>query len=481
MPRRPSSAGLSIIYNNAGTSAFNKLHEIDVAEWDRVLRVNLTGVWAGIRAAVPHMLAGGGGSIVSTASISGTRPAAGESPYAASKAAVAALTASAALEYGPTIRVNAVSPGMILTAMTEPMFEFMPDQTERFEKGTPVGRIGEPEDIADVVVFLCSDLARFVTGQNIVVDGGLTLHGSGVDGIYDLVFPAKQGRPPVGASRLPRRRRAFRRSGRRGPGNHGRHRLERDVVDRLPDELTEVVEAVEHGQRGQAGGIGVDDVARGVRADLLGQRARHDGEGAADHVDQLRVDRGQVGPGPEERRVAGPELGVGPDPPRARPPTAARRPRRRQRAERVVERLRLAGRLGHQRPQQVLLVGEVQVEGAVRGLGDLDHVVHPGGVVAALGRTRPWRRRAACAWCAGPGCAGRACWPARRRRRRRPRRRRWSGHRARCRRWSPPGRALSGRRLLGRRRPIDLLRGGSPGHVGLSAIPCPVHGSAGHG
>ena len=94
--------------------AFNKLHEIEPAEWDRVLRVNLTGVWAGIRAAVPHLLAGGGGSIVSTASISGTRPAAGESPYAASKAAVAALTASAALEYGPSIRVNAVSPGMIL-------------------------------------------------------------------------------------------------------------------------------------------------------------------------------------------------------------------------------------------------------------------------------------------------------------------------------------------------------------------------------
>lgn len=181
--------GLSIIYNNAGTSAFNRLHELDPSEWDRVLRVNLTGVWAGIRAAVPHIRAAGGGSIVSTASISGTRPAAGEGPYSASKAAVAALTASAALEYGPTIRVNAVSPGMIRTTMTAPMFEFMPDQEERFVTGTPVGRVGEPEDIADVVVFLCSDLARFVTGQNIVVDGGLTLHGSGVDTLYDRVFP----------------------------------------------------------------------------------------------------------------------------------------------------------------------------------------------------------------------------------------------------------------------------------------------------
>ncbi len=181
--------GLSIIYNNAGTSAFNRLHEFDPAEWDRVLRVNLTGVWAGIRAAAPHMLAGGGGSIVSTASISGTRPAAGEGPYAASKAAVAALTASAALEYGPTIRVNSVSPGMIRTAMTAPWFQYMPDQEERFVRDTPVSRVGEPEDVADVVVFLCSDLARFVTGQNIVVDGGLTLHGSGVDTVFERVFP----------------------------------------------------------------------------------------------------------------------------------------------------------------------------------------------------------------------------------------------------------------------------------------------------
>jgi NAD(P)-dependent dehydrogenase (short-subunit alcohol dehydrogenase family) len=181
--------GLSVMYNNAGTSAFNRMHEYDPAEWERVLRVNLTGVWAGFRAAVPHLLAGGGGSIVSTASISGTRPAAGEGPYSASKAAVAALTASAALEYAPTIRVNAVSPGMIRTTMTAPWFEYMPDQEERFKNGTPAGRVGDPEDVADVVVFLCSDLARFVTGQNIVVDGGLTLHGSGVDTIYERVFP----------------------------------------------------------------------------------------------------------------------------------------------------------------------------------------------------------------------------------------------------------------------------------------------------
>ena len=108
--------------------------------------------------------------------------------FSGGKAAVAALTASAALEYGPHIRVNAVSPGMILTTMTTPMFEIFPDQEERFQRDTPVGRVGAPEDIADVVVFLCSDLSRFVTGQNIVVDGGLTLHGSGVDTLFDHVY-----------------------------------------------------------------------------------------------------------------------------------------------------------------------------------------------------------------------------------------------------------------------------------------------------
>jgi NAD(P)-dependent dehydrogenase (short-subunit alcohol dehydrogenase family) len=150
--------------------------------------VNLTGVFAGFRAVVPHLRAAGGGAIVSTASISGTRPAAGEAPYSASKAGVAAITASAALEYGPTIRVNAVSPGMIRTALTAPLLQFLPDETARYERTTPAGRLGEPEDVADVVAFLLSDDARFITGQNLVVDGGMTLHGSGIDGILPQVF-----------------------------------------------------------------------------------------------------------------------------------------------------------------------------------------------------------------------------------------------------------------------------------------------------
>lgn len=180
--------GITTLFNNAGVGSMTALHEWAPEEWDRLIRVNLTGVYLGFRAAIPHIRAAGGGAIVSTASISGTRPAAGEAPYAASKAGVAAITASAALEYGPSIRVNAVSPGMIRTKLTEPLLEVLPHEEARYQRTTPMGRVGEPEDVADVVVFLCSDLARFVTGQNLVIDGGMTLHGAGVDGIFEQIF-----------------------------------------------------------------------------------------------------------------------------------------------------------------------------------------------------------------------------------------------------------------------------------------------------
>jgi NAD(P)-dependent dehydrogenase (short-subunit alcohol dehydrogenase family) len=180
--------GLTLLFNNAGGSSMAALHDYELDEWDRIVTLNLTGVFHGFKAVAPLLVQSGGGAIVSTASISGTRPAAGEAPYAAAKAAVAALTATAALEYAPTVRVNAVSPGMIATPMTTLLLESHGlGRAEQMAAKTPLGRVGAPEDIADVVVFLCSDLARFVTGQNIVIDGGMTLHGSGVDGVFDIV------------------------------------------------------------------------------------------------------------------------------------------------------------------------------------------------------------------------------------------------------------------------------------------------------
>ena len=180
--------GLTLLYNNAGGSSMAAIHDWELAEWQRIVTLNLTGVFHGFKAVAPLILESGGGAIVSTASISGTRPAAGEAPYAAAKAAVAALTASGALEYAPSIRVNAVSPGMIATPMTRLLLEPRGlGREEHMVAKTPLARVGTPDDIADVVVFLCSDLARFVTGQNIVIDGGMTLHGSGVDGVLDIV------------------------------------------------------------------------------------------------------------------------------------------------------------------------------------------------------------------------------------------------------------------------------------------------------
>jgi NAD(P)-dependent dehydrogenase (short-subunit alcohol dehydrogenase family) len=184
--------GLTLLFNNAGGSNLAATDRFDPAEWERIVRVNLLGVYHGIWAAAPVIVDSGGGAIVSTASISGTRPAAGEGPYSAAKAGVAALTATAALEYAPTVRVNAVSPGMIATGLTAPMLDNFPDLVDGFVAKTPLARIGTAEDIADVVVFLCSNEARFVTGQNLVVDGGMTLHGSGVDGLLDYFA---KGRP----------------------------------------------------------------------------------------------------------------------------------------------------------------------------------------------------------------------------------------------------------------------------------------------
>ncbi|MDX6285179.1 MAG: hypothetical protein QOG53_664 [Frankiales bacterium] len=178
--------GLTIAFNNAGVGGQAKVHATPVEEWRRVVSVSLDGVFHGIRAAVPFIRESGGGSIVNTSSISGVRPASGEGPYAAAKAGVAALTATAAMEYAPQIRVNAIAPGMIRTGLTDPLLS-LPGATEMMLQKTPLARIGDPGDIADAVVFLCSPLARFITGINLVIDGGMTLHGAGVDGVFDLV------------------------------------------------------------------------------------------------------------------------------------------------------------------------------------------------------------------------------------------------------------------------------------------------------
>jgi NAD(P)-dependent dehydrogenase (short-subunit alcohol dehydrogenase family) len=173
--------GLDTVVNNAGTGNAMPLHDYPDAEWDRLLAVNLTGVFNGTRAAVSLLRdAGRTGAIVNVSSLSGLRPTRGEAPYSAAKAGVMALTMSAALEYGPAIRVNCVSPGFIRTPLTELA---MGDDATRaeLEAGTPLGRVGTADEVAATIAFLCSDLAGYVTGANLVVDGGSALVNAQVD------------------------------------------------------------------------------------------------------------------------------------------------------------------------------------------------------------------------------------------------------------------------------------------------------------
>jgi NAD(P)-dependent dehydrogenase (short-subunit alcohol dehydrogenase family) len=173
--------GLGAAFLNAGVGNLKRLHTYTEAEWDRVVDVNLKGTFNGLRAVLPHLVAAGGGSVVTMASVSGVCPTRGEGPYAAAKAGVIALTRSAALEYGPSgVRVNCVSPGFIRTPLTE--FAFAdPELVGPLEAATPLRRAGTAEEVADVVVFLCSHLARYVTGQNLLVDGGSILPNAQVD------------------------------------------------------------------------------------------------------------------------------------------------------------------------------------------------------------------------------------------------------------------------------------------------------------
>lgn len=174
--------GLSILVNNAGMGMLKPFHSYSNKQWDNVLAVNLNGTFYAMRCAIPIMLEAGRGIVVNNASVSGSRPTRGELPYSAAKAGVIALTQGAAQEYGPTIRVNAVSPGMIRSPMTELLFR-NPELLAPVERTTPLQRTGEVEEIADVVHFLCSDASRYMTGQNLIIDGGLSLPQSGIDDI----------------------------------------------------------------------------------------------------------------------------------------------------------------------------------------------------------------------------------------------------------------------------------------------------------
>ena len=167
--------GLDYAYNNAGTEGNQmKVGDMDTDEFRRVVELNLFGVFHCIRHEIPAMLERGGGVIVNTSSTAGLRGYPQLAPYTASKHGVAGLTKAVALEYGEQgIRVLSIHPSAIETPMVARAMEDNPDMKDALENDQPMGRIGQPDEIAQVVVFLCSDGASFMTGSQIVVDGGL--------------------------------------------------------------------------------------------------------------------------------------------------------------------------------------------------------------------------------------------------------------------------------------------------------------------
>ena len=166
---------LDVLVNNAGVSAQGRVEDTTVEEWDRVMDVNAKGVFLGTKAAIPEMRKAGGGSIINISSQLGLVGVDNSSPqYQASKGAVRLLTKSTAIQYAEDgIRANSVHPGPIVTPMTEAR-RSNPGQSDITASRVPMGRYGQPEEVAYAVLYLATDESSYVTGSELVVDGGWT-------------------------------------------------------------------------------------------------------------------------------------------------------------------------------------------------------------------------------------------------------------------------------------------------------------------
>jgi NAD(P)-dependent dehydrogenase (short-subunit alcohol dehydrogenase family) len=162
--------------NNAGTEGrYGPVHELEEAEFDRIIGVNLKGIWLGLKYQIPHMLGHGGGAIVNTASSAGVTGIANVAVYTASKHGVVGLTKASALELAQSnVRVNAIAPGPVDTGLLRRMVGGHLDLSVIADQ-VPMRRISQPEESAQAILWLCSDAASYITGHTLVVDGGLTV------------------------------------------------------------------------------------------------------------------------------------------------------------------------------------------------------------------------------------------------------------------------------------------------------------------
>jgi NAD(P)-dependent dehydrogenase (short-subunit alcohol dehydrogenase family) len=172
---------LDILVNNAAVAIPGTAVDISEEDWNRVLNTNLTSVWRSMKFAIPYMIKAGGGSIINVASVQGLLGFPGWSAYAAAKGGVDALTRQVAVEYAPhNIRVNSVAPGTIMTPMNEKIFREAADPKQLIDNWNSLhalGRFGESEEVGNVILFLASSEASFITGDVIRVDGGMAING----------------------------------------------------------------------------------------------------------------------------------------------------------------------------------------------------------------------------------------------------------------------------------------------------------------
>ena len=162
---------LDVLVNNAGITLRKSVHETTVDDWDKVQNINSKGMFLGIKAVIPKMRMSGGGSIVNISSVAGL-VGSSQSAYGASKGAVRILSKSVAVQYGPEgIRCNSVHPGFVDTPMVQDMH---PNTRSDWMRQTPLGFFAEAKDVAYAVLYLASDESRYVTGSELVIDGGIT-------------------------------------------------------------------------------------------------------------------------------------------------------------------------------------------------------------------------------------------------------------------------------------------------------------------